>query len=240
MREVDNEALEAKKDEEKLGCFIKKNKAFIINCAYKQTKKYITVSDDEYSVSLSAFSDAIISYDIKKGSFLSFAEQIIRRRLIDFYRKQQKFSQEIQVSPRVFDTEPEEHDGEDVSLKMQVAEKVSYQEDNSLKYEIEAANQTFEKFGFRFYDLVNCSPKALKTKTACAKAVKYILKNPSVLKELYKTKQLPIKKLVKNVNLPRKILERYRKYIIAATEILSGEYPCLAEYMQTLRKELDK
>jgi RNA polymerase sigma factor len=41
----------------------------------------------------------------------------------------------------------------------------------------------------------------------------------------------------KNTNVPRKILERHRKYIIAAIEILSGEYPYLADYLRYIREE---
>jgi RNA polymerase sigma factor len=35
-------------------------------------------------------------------------------------------------------------------------------------------------------------------------------------------------------------LERHRKYIIAAIEILAGDYPCLAEYMKPQREEQDR
>ena len=45
-----------------------------------------------------------------------------------------------------------------------------------------------------------------------------------------------IKKIIENTLLPRKILERHRNYIIAAVEILSGEYPLLAEYLSFIRK----
>jgi len=45
------------------------------------------------------------------------------------------------------------------------------------------------------------------------------------------TKQLPIKIISENAKVPRKILERHRKYIITAAEILSGDYPKLAEYL---------
>jgi RNA polymerase sigma factor len=44
----------------------------------------------------------------------------------------------------------------------------------------------------------------------------------------------------KNSQVPRKILERHRKYIVAAIEILSGEYPYLAEYLRYIREEKEK
>ena len=52
------------------------------------------------------------------------------------------------------------------------------------------------------------------------------------------SKQLPIKIIEKNTDIPRKILERYRKYLIAVAEILSGDYPYLSEYLSYIKKEV--
>jgi RNA polymerase sigma factor len=43
--------------------------------------------------------------------------------------------------------------------------------------------------------------------------------------------RLPIAQLCIACALPRKILERHRKYIIAAAEILTNDYPYLIEYV---------
>jgi RNA polymerase sigma factor len=237
MGNADKEAILAKNNPAELEHFILKNKPFILKCAYKHTKRFITVSDDEYSVSLLAFSDAVIGYEEEKGSFLGFAENVIRRRLVDFYRSQVKLKNELQVDPHEFETEPEE-DESSVALKIQIADKVSYQADDSLKLEIEAVSTEFAKFGFRFYDLAQCSPKAEKTKDACTIAVKYILENKDILNEMHNTGNLPIKILKKNTGVPQKILERHRRYIIAAVVILSGEYPYLTEYLWKIKKEI--
>ena len=96
------------------------------------------------------------------------------------------------------------------------------------------------RFGFTFFDLPECSPKTNRTKKACAKAVVYILKTPALQASMHATNMLPIKIIQKNTNLPRKLLERHRKYIIAASEIMTGNYPCLSEYMHFIKKELEK
>ena len=48
---------------------------------------------------------------------------------------------------------------------------------------------------------------------------------------------LPIKELSEASGVLRKILERHRKYIIAATEILDGDFPILAGYLSFIRRE---
>ena len=73
----------------------------------------------------------------------------------------------------------------------------------------------------------------------CKKAILFLLNNQDLLQEIQLKKQLPIKKIKENTLLPRKILERHRNYIIAAVEILYGEYPKLADYLNFIRKEGD-
>jgi RNA polymerase sigma factor len=230
-------AVKAASDDLTLNQLIQQNEFFIIKCAYSVTHHYITKSDDEWSIAIIAFTQAVKNYNLDKGSFLSFAELLMKRRLVDYFRTQIKHNVEISVNPTVFEIEPEEED-EDLAMKLAVAKQVSKENNDTIKLEIESANEMISTYGFSFFDLVDCSPKSSKTKSACAKAVAFIINNPLLLKEMHNIKQLPLKIIEKNINVNRKILERHRKYIIAAVEILSGDYPHLAEYMQYIKKEI--
>ena len=236
MRELDSLALEAKSNPSVLEKLIRQQEGYILKCASKTCHRYVTKSDDEWSISLMAFTQAVENYDLDKGNFLSFVDLVIKRRLIDYIKSQKKYNSEVSVDPIVFDTEPEE-ESEDPALRIAVAEQVSKQDGNDLKLEIEAANAIFSEYGFSFFELSSCSPHAAKTRKACATAVNYMLSNTLLLNELRSTKQLPLKIIEKGSNVPRKILERHRKYIIAAIEILSGEYPYLADYLRYIREE---
>lgn len=218
LREIDQMALKVAHDDEKLSEFIKQNEFFILKTASKIAKHYISKNDDEWAIALVAFSDAVKKYDYERGSFIPFAELIIHQNLVDHYRVQGRRSKEIQVE-RIED------------------EAIVEYNDNNLKLEIEAIAQILNDYRFSFMDLVDCSPKANKTKTACANAVSYLLKNLLLMKEMQATKQLPLKIMEKNTGIPRKILERHRKYIIAVAEILHGDYPYLAEYLSYIREE---
>jgi RNA polymerase sigma factor len=228
--------MSAKTDPSILEELIRKNEIFILKIASKVTSRYITKSDDEWSIALLALTQAIEGYELEKGNFLKFAELVIKRRIIDYIRSQGKFSSEVSIDPVLFDAEPEEED-ENIGIKIAVAEQISKQDNGDLKLEIEAANQVFSGYGFSFFDLTSCSPQAKKTRTSCAKAVNYMLNNPFLITELKSTKLLPIKIIEKNAKIPRKILERHRKYIIAAIELLSGGYPYLADYLRYIREE---
>ena len=236
MQNVDNDALEAATNADVFSDFVDSKKNFILGCIYKITRRYVSKSDDEWSIALIAFSDAVKNYSYSKGGFLPYAETIIKNRLIDYYRSQQKFKTEIVVNPGIFDGEIDEDD-EDVSIKIAVAEKLITRENDTVKYEIEAITKVFKEYGFSFYDLSRCSPKSQKTKQSCRLAVLFILENKDLMTEIKATKQLPVKIIQKNTDLPRKLIETHRRYIIAAMEILSGEYPYLAEYVSYIRKE---
>jgi len=235
LRDIDDLVIKAQWDNSILEDFIKQNEFYILKCASKTTHRYISKSDDEWSIALMAFHQAILDYSIDRGSFYPFSELVIKRRLYDYLKGQGRYAHEISVDPYVFDTDSEE-DTEDVSIKIATAEQVSKSDSGDIKLEIEAVNQQFALYGFSFFDLATCSPKAKKTKVSCAKAVNYILQNPIMITNMQDSKQLPIKIIEKNVGIPRKILDRHRKYIIAAVEILSGEYPKLSEYLRYIRE----
>ena len=55
--------------------------------------------------------------------------------------------------------------------------------------------------------------------------------------QMRRTHSLPVAAISAALDIIRKILERHRRYIITATEILDGDYPHLAEYLDYIRKE---
>lgn len=71
---------------------IESYKPFIAKTVSSVCKRYIHESDDEFSIGLIAFNEAIQKYSPDKGSSLiSFSEVLIKRRVIDYIRKQSKF-----------------------------------------------------------------------------------------------------------------------------------------------------
>jgi hypothetical protein len=86
MSELDLLAAEAKNNPDSMNELINRYENFILKCASSAARAYVSKSDDEWSIALSAFTEAIKNYSADKGSFLSFAELVIRRRMIDYIR----------------------------------------------------------------------------------------------------------------------------------------------------------
>lgn len=208
-----------KKDDNNLNDLIKDYEPFILASASEFSKRHISRSDDEWSIALIAFYEAVETFDADRGSFFAYAKLIIKSRLIDYFRSQEKHSGQISVE------------------QLSETDLPAEEKDTDVHYEIDALGQTLARYGFSFTELADCSPKAQKTRESCKKAVRYLLANPILIEDMRLTRLLPLKILAKNTQVPRKILERHRKYIITAAEVLSGDYPGLGEYMAYIKKE---
>lgn len=236
---LNRDALLAKQDERELEKLIRSNRRFILGCAYRATHRFITESDDEWSVALIAFHEAVQSYELEKGSFKQFAALVIRRRLMDEFGKNARRKHEISADmsggglddneePSIIQLEVQRHISEEAIRRQE--------EETSVRDEIDAVGQTLGRYGISFFDLAECSPKAQKTKNACALVIRALIGDDELMRQLQSSGALPIKKICELTGVPRKIPENHRKYIIAAAEILYGDYPQLAEYLRYVKK----
>ena len=233
MDTLEQQVLQAKEDEEVLAELIDARKGWILKCAAESVHHYVSDSDDEWSVALWAFHEAVKSYQPGKGNFLSFADLIIRRRLTDQFRSEKRRDSEIAVEPASFEGRVDEETGHAVDYQVRDAvAEASDQADTAAqaREEIEAVQDILQAYGFSLFDLAECSPKAAKTRKACAQAVRTMLDTEGLMATLRKTRALPMKELVKASGVSKKILDRHRRYIIAVAEILSGEYPLVRSY----------
>ena len=244
MDAMDQAALAAKTDEGSLEILITENKDFILRCASRAAGRFLTDSDDEWSVALMAFHEAVGAYQEDKGHFEALASTVIRRRVIDYLRSERRYDMELSVAPETFGGELEE---DPTALQMEVRSATAglseTQEStrpgtSATRDEIDAVQQLLSGYGFSFFDLTECSPKAGKTKDQCGKAVAVLmlLDNPPLMEKMRGSKTLPIKELSLASGVNKKVLERHRKYIIAAAEILDGDFPILGEYLSYIRK----
>ncbi len=228
-------AMAATSNERKREELIRGHEQTILRTASAACHRFVTRSDDEWSVALCAFSKAVDVYDEAKGDFLPFAQMLIKRELIDYFRAQKSVLREISVAPHVLEGggEPEEDPS---GAYLAVVKSNREASDHSLRDEIMAANEVLQDYGFRFFDLTECSPQQDKTRKECARAIHFMLMDSALFAALEKTRKLPIKALAATSGVSRKTLDRYRKYIIMAVLILDGDYPQLAEYLKFVKE----
>ena len=164
-----SQAVRAKEDGPFLERFIEAHEGFILRTASRHAGHTVTRSDDEYSVALLAFYEAVKGYDPAGGPFGAYASLVIGRRLADYYRASHRFDAEVSLAPQTFDGTVEE-DAADAGVQLAVVEKLGEMRTVCAAEEIESADEQFAKYGFSFYDLASCSPKSDKTRRGCGMA----------------------------------------------------------------------
>lgn len=219
-------------DEELRNQLITDYQPYIAKAAGRFCKRYVDPArDDEFSIALSAFNEAIDSYSKEAGrSFLSFADTVIRRRLIDHLRKEQRFGQQVPYSSfDVADEEEQVINPVEIRASMERYEQDRIAEERRL--EIELYSKELSEYGLTFSDLARHAPKHADSRRALIAIARQLAENQTLMGQFRAKGLLPIKELLELVDVSRKTLERNRKYIIAIALIFAGAYPCLQDYL---------
>ncbi|MEX2415948.1 MAG: RNA polymerase sigma factor SigI [Paenibacillaceae bacterium] len=205
---------------------------FIAKITSRFCRRYIDPSrDDEFSIALDGFNEALNKFSSESGrSFLSFAETVIRRRLIDYLRKEQRFQQQVPLSSfEVVDEENQIINPVEVHQAVQYYEKERIVEDRGS--EIKDFSTDLLVYGITFTELAECSPKHIDSRRLLMGIGRTLASNDHLMLLLRSKKMLPIKELLDLLDVSRKTLERNRKYLIAVALIYSGSYPYLRDYL---------
>jgi RNA polymerase sigma factor len=204
---LENRVIEVRDDKYKTSRLISEFTPFIASVAQKRAGKFLQYgTDEELSVGLSAFKEAMDCYDIARGKFLSFARLVISMRLIDYYRKKGK--------------------GKTLSLDDDNTTSALIDESSMEQYRIDDENEArileiieyrseLEKWGVSLEQLAEVSPRNESLREQYKDVARVIVGKSYILKTLMETKRLPIKEIEEITRLHRKKLERGRIYIIA-------------------------
>lgn len=225
----------AKTNEMQRESFIRDMEKTILRIASKACGRFVTKSDDEWSIALFAFNKAIDSYSGEKGDYAAYSKVLIDRALIDYRRSEKRYDAEVLYSPEVL--EGEDYGAVYEALSRESAEKEEKKAAGSnIKGEIDEINDGLRKYGFSFYDVAKYSPKTDKTKEECGKAISYILSNEELKKSVIGAGKVPIKPINAATGVSSFLMDRHRKYIIMAVVILNGDYPMLADYLKYIKR----
>lgn len=206
---------------------------FILRIASQVTHRFIDQSrDDEFSIALTAFNEAIDRFDLdRESSFLAFAETVIRRRLIDFFRVRSKDKRQVPWSE--FDMVDDEDNVANSAEINTSIERHKLEEESKLRsYEIQEYSTELEAYDLSFRELVRISPKHEDARQHAFEIGFHIAEDESLLEYVKTRKSLPLKELEGRVAVSRKTMERQRKYILAVVVLLTGDFPRLRTFIE--------
>ncbi|AEV70568.1 RNA polymerase sigma factor SigI [Acetivibrio clariflavus] len=225
-----NERVESiKNDEYGINKFIEEYKPFIASCVEKIVGRYVVYGqDDELSIALIAFSEAIKAFDSSRGNFLSFAQNVIKRRIIDYYRKESKYNNVVFLKQH---NDEEDEEDSDQTAEKAFDEYLTKEISQYRRFEIEQLKEELKEWGISFFELPDVSPKHKKTRRIYSQVIKFLLSDPELLSQIKEKKALPVTQIEKCLKIPRKKIDRGRKYILAAIVICTGDYEFIRDYI---------
>jgi len=216
---LEDRVIKAKKDSGEINKLISEFKPFIASVAQKKVGRYLEYGvDDELSIGLIAFKEAVDSYDENKSKFLSFAKLVISMRLIDYYRKQKR---ETTLS-----LDDEQSTTDVIDVKSMDSYRID-EENEKRVLEIIEYRAELEKWGISLEYLAKVSPRKESLREHYKKIARVIVENSDILNILLQTKRLPVKEIEEIIPIHRKKLERGRIYIIAVVLALVNNFSYL-------------
>ena len=190
--------------------------------------------DDELSVAMFAFYETMTVYDPDRGAFLPLASAGIRNRLIDYFRREQKYSGQLSL---------DQPDGEDENTLLEktdsgVDDISNYNDRTAAQEEIGKFYADLADFGLSLTDVADSCPRQERTFHACMKALDYAKTQPVLLEQMIRSRKLPISRLAQGSGTEKKTLERHRNYLIAILLAFTNGFEIIRGHLSQMKKEV--
>lgn len=223
----------ARTDPEAADALIRQYMGFIRAETAKFIKRApIDGQDEELSIAMLAFYEAILGYEQNRGAFLSYASHGIRNRMIDHYRKEKKHAKVISLHA------PLQDEDDDISKLDRLEDPKNEIEAShrraAAREEIEEFERKLGEFGITFSEVADNCPRQERTLASCQRVLAAAKLHPEIFDILLESKKLPISSLAEKSGTDKKTLERHRKYLIAVLLAFTNGYEIIRGHLYHL------
>lgn len=197
--------------------FIEKYTPFIISCISKFTGRYVSVeNDDEYSIGMMAFLEAIDKYNEERGDFFAFSRLVIESRLKNFFEKENKNNKNKSI---------EDYQEKGIDLLGNLEDDSNRDSDSEfIAIEINKLKKDINEFGFSIEELVEKSPKHKDTREKAIDISEKSSKEKEITDFMFMKKRLPIKNMSKKFKVSEKVIRNSKLFIITVIIIFFKGY----------------
>lgn len=210
MKDLDTKIIQLQysKNQDAINQLIDSYTPFIIKTISNLKGQYLDINnDDELTIGMMAFNEAIEKYVAGKGSFINFAKLVIESRVKTYLMKNKTF---------------EHTDYEDI------IENVN----EDLVDEIKIFEQTLLMFGLDFEMLVDHAPKHKDTRTRAVKIGKQTSQVPAYVDHIYLKRRLPITLISSAFNVSMKIIKKSKHFILSVVIIFDKKLKHIEEWLK--------
>ena len=230
------QVLSAQTDSRAADDFIRQYMPFIRSEAAKTVKHSLSEEDEEMSIAMLAFYEAIGAYAPHRGPFLPFAARAIRHRLIDHHRKESRHAHVLSYHAPAADGETELlHSLSDPSDPIS---DVTMRQ--AAQTEIAEFSTQLESLGLCLSDVADNCPKQDRTLYACLKVLSCAKKDAVLLERTVKSGKLPIAELSGRSGVDKKTIERHRKYLMALLLAYTNGFEIIRGHLYQMEKREGK
>ena len=184
--------------------------------------------EDELSIAMLAFYEAILGYEKSRGAFLPYAARAIRNRLIDHYRAEKRHEGLVSLHAPA-------GDGEDQTLLDTLPDSRDeigdYEARSASQREIREFGAQLERLGISFSDVADNCPRQERTLAACRRVLDHARSHPELLDRLVETGRLPMNELAAGAGVEKKTMERHRKYLVAILLAFTNGYEIIRGHL---------
>lgn len=202
---------------------------FAARVARQVCRRFVDEHDDEYSVALLALNEAIDGYEASHGArFEGYARMVIRRRLIDHMRRERRhrhLSLEPESGP-LPDVEAHPAEYEAAWARHESAERA-----RDLAEEVARFRAQLQAFGMDLADLAAATPRHQDTRATVRQVARTLAGDRALFERMLRTRRLPIRELTGMTGVSRKVLETWRRYIVALALVFGGDYDGMKEHL---------
>jgi len=199
-----------KSSEDQINNVIIQYTPFIIKTVSNLKRSYVSVeNDDEFSIGLIAFNEAIEKYDLERGAFLPFAKLIIESRIKNEWKRNEK------------------HQHDDIDHQ-----NIISNDDLDLKFEIDQYELELQKFGLDFEILISLQPKHKDTRERAKHIGKLISSNKKIMNLTYDKRRLPVTLVSRTFNFSLKIVKKSKLYILATSIVFYKKYEYIMNWIK--------
>lgn len=200
---------------------IEKHMPFIVKTISEVTGRYVSCeNDEEISIGLLAFNEAIERFDDDKGHFISFAKLVISSRIKNYLKSENRHQH----------SSFEELVDNGMDLRDEYIEKE--EENRELIDEITLFKEKISSFGFSLEELVEEAPKQQATRINAINLSKQISGEQDLTDFMYEKKRLPISKIVSRFDVTEKVVKRSKKFIISVVIIITENMTLLKNWIR--------
>lgn len=200
---------------------IKRHLPFIIKTVSEITGRYVTLEQDEVSIALLAFNEAIDKYEKERGPFLAFAKLVMTSRLLTYLKRENKQSQHASLD--------ELHEA-GIELTQDVCQPM-VESQSQLKQELNLLKEQLKPFGFDLEALATDCPKHRDTRQRAITLSRNITEEKSIVQKLYEKYRLPIKLISVTYQVTEKFIKGNKKFIITVVIMFDKNYKTLLQWV---------